>query len=156
MRQFNVGVFFIAYNDNINLFNKSVKGMTSEVKDIIWMTWKNSEGESFKVGELARRGEKYYFKYDIEGVKKAEEYGFALLPNLPRIDVEYFREELFCSFSKRLPWYGKKDVSSVLKEYGLEEYDAFELLKKTGGKSSGDSFEFITPFDEEDIILEEK
>ena len=40
--------------------------MTSEVKNIIWMIWKNSEGESFKVGELCRREEKYYFKYDIE------------------------------------------------------------------------------------------
>lgn len=130
--------------------------MTGEVRDIIWMTWRNSEGESFKVGELARRGEKYYFKYDIEGMKKAEEYGFAQLSNFPRIDVEYFREELFCSFSKRLPWHGKRDVSSVLKEYGLEEYDAFELLKKTGGKCPGDSFEFIAPFDKEDIVLEEK
>ncbi|MGH4138412.1 HipA N-terminal domain-containing protein [Clostridium sp.] len=130
--------------------------MTSEVKDIIWITWKNSEGESFKVGELARRDEKYYFKYDTSGVEKAEVYGFSTLPNFPRIDVEYFREELFSSFSKRLPWHDKRDVSSVLKEYGLEEYDAFELLKKTGGKCPGDSFEFTTPFDEESIVLEEK
>jgi len=125
------------------------------MKDIIWMTWKNSEGESFKVGELARQSEKYYFKYDIDGVKKAKEYGFSPLPNLPRIDVEYFREELFCIFSKRIPQYGKRDVSSVLKEYGLEEYDAFELLKKSGGKSSEDSLEFIAPFDKENIVLDE-
>ncbi|MBU3189074.1 HipA N-terminal domain-containing protein [Clostridium bowmanii] len=126
------------------------------MRDIIWMTWKNSEEEPFKVGELTRRDKKYYFKYDAPGVEKAEEYGFSPLPNFPRIDVEYFREELFSSFSERLPWHGKRDVSSVLKEYGLEEYDAFELLKKTGGKCSGDSFEFITPFDEESIVLGEK
>ena len=130
--------------------------MTGEVRDIIWMTWRNGEGESFKVGELARRAEKYYFRYDIEGVKKAEEYGFIPLTNLPRIDVEYFREELFYSFSKRLPYHGKRDIRSVLKEYGLEEYDAFELLKKTGGKCPGDSFEFITPVTKEDIVLEDK
>ena len=130
--------------------------MTSDVKNIIWMIWRNSEGESFKVGELSRREEKYYFKYDASGVKKAEEYGFSPLPDLPRIDVEYFREELFSSFSKRLPGYGKKEISSVLRQYELEEYDAFELLKKSGGKISTDSLEFIYPFDEKPIILDEK
>jgi len=130
--------------------------MTSEVKNIIWMIWKNSEGESFKVGELSRRAEKYYFKYDALGVEKAEEYGFSPLINFPRIDVEYFREELFSSFSERLPWHGKKDVSSVLKQYDLKEYDAFELLKKSSGKISTDSFEFVAPFDEESIVLDEK
>ncbi len=128
--------------------------MAIEVKNIIWMMWRNSEGQYFKVGELSRRQEKYYFKYDVLGVEKAEEYGFSLFQNLPRIDVEYFREELFTSFSKRLPGYGKKDISSVLKQYELEEYDAFELLKKCGGKISTDSFEFVIPFDEERVDLE--
>lgn len=130
--------------------------MTSEVSNIIWMIWKNDQGEPFKVGELSKRSEKYYFKYDIDGVKKAEAYGFSPFPYLPRIDAEYFREELFRSFSERLPWHGKRDVNSILKEYNLEEYDAFELLKKSGGKTSTDSFEFIPSFDEESIILDSK
>ena len=134
--------------------------MSSELKNIIWMMWKNSEGESFKVGELSRRAEKYYFRYDIGGVEKAEEYGFSPLPNLPLIDVEYFREELFNSFSKRVPEHCKKDIGSVLKQYDLKQYDlkkndAFELLKKSGGKISTDSFEFVSPFDEECIVLDE-
>jgi hypothetical protein len=130
--------------------------MTSQVKNIIWMMWRNSEGESFKVGELSRREQKYYFKYDILGVKKAEEYGFSPLINFPRTDVEYFREELFSSFSKRVPGHGKKEISSVLKQYELKKYDIFELLKKSGGRIPTDSFEFITPFEEEHIILDEK
>lgn len=130
--------------------------MASDIKNVIWMIWKNSEGESFKVGELIRRTEKYYFKYDILGVEKAVEYGFQPLPNLPRIDVEYFREELFSSFSKRLPSSGKKDVSSILKQYEMKQYDAFELLKKCGGKSLTDNFEFVSSFDEVSFVLEEK
>jgi hypothetical protein len=126
--------------------------MAREVNDTVWMIWKNDQGEPFKVGELSKRSEKYYFKYDIEGVKKAEVFGFSPLPYLPRIDAEYFREELFRSFSERLPWHGKKDVNSILKEYNLEEYDAFELLKKSGGKTSTDKFEFIPSFDEESIL----
>ena len=127
--------------------------MASEVKNVIWMIWKNDQGEPFKVGELSKRSEKYYFKYDTDGVKKAEVYGFSPLPYLPRIDAEYFREELFRSFSERLPWHGKRDVNSILKEYSLDEYDAFELLKKSGGKISTDSFEFIPSADVETITL---
>lgn len=123
--------------------------MVREVKDVIWMIWKNDQGEPFKVGELSKTLEKYYFKYDIDGVKKAEVYGFVPLPHLPKVDVEYFREELFSSFSKRLSFHGKKDKTSILKEYNLQEYDAFELLKKSGGKMSTDSLEFIVPYDEE-------
>ena len=128
--------------------------MNKEVNDMIWMMWKNEEGESFKVGELCRQVEKYYFKYDIDGVEKAGEYGFSPLPNLPRIDVEYFREELFQSFSKRLPLHGKKDISTLLKQYDLKAYDAFELLKKSGGKTSTDSIEFISPFDKENVSVD--
>ena len=128
--------------------------MASEVKDIIWMIWRNDEGEPFKVGELSKSAEKYYFKYDMDGVKEAKPYGFAPLPYLPRVDVEYFREELFSSFSMRLSQHGKKDVASILKEHNLKEYDAFELLKKCGGKVSTDKFEFISPVDDQyDMLL---
>ena len=130
--------------------------MVRDVKDVIWMIWKNDQGEPFKVGELSKTLEKYYFKYDIEGVKKAEVYGFAPLPHLPKVDVEYFREELFSSFSKRLSFHGKKDITSILKEYHLQEYDAFELLKKGGGKLSTDSLEFIVPYDEECVASDLK
>jgi len=128
--------------------------MTKETNDTIRMIWRNKKGESFKVEELCRQAEKYYFKYDIDGVEKAKDYGFYPLPNLPRIDVEYFREELFQSFSKRLPLHGKKGISSVLKQYDLKTYDAFELLKKSGGKISTDSFEFVAPFDSENTSVD--
>ena len=124
--------------------------------NIIWIVWKNDQEESFKVGELSKQTDKYYFKYDIDGVKRAQEYGFTPLPYFPRVDVEYFSEELFRTFSKRLPVHGKKGITSVLKEYGLKKYDDLELLKRSGGKMPTDSFEFISTFEEESIIVEEK
>lgn len=129
--------------------------MTCKVDNIIWMMWKNDEGELFKVGELSKKTEKYYFKYDIDGVENAKAYGFSLLPYFPKLDAKYFREELFSSFAKCLPGHGKKDKTSILKEYDLKEYDDFELLKKIGGKMISDNIEFISPFDEEKIVLEE-
>jgi len=130
--------------------------MTSKVKNVIWMIWKSDEGESFKVGELSKRPKKYYFKYDLDGVKKAEKHGFSPLPYFPIVDVRYFSERLFRSFSKRLPGNSKKDISSILKEYDLEEYDDLELLVKSGGKMPTDSFEFRLSFDGEGIVLEKE
>ena len=130
--------------------------MTIKVNNIIWMIWKNKDGESFKVGELSKRPDKYYFRYDIEGVKKAEAYGFLPLPYFPIIDAKYFREGLFRSFSKRLPGHGKKDINSVLKEYNLKKYDDLKLLEKSGGVMPTDSFEFRSPFDKEGVVLDKE
>ncbi|MBU3092522.1 hypothetical protein KPL35_10580 [Clostridium sp. CF011] len=130
--------------------------MTSKVKNVIWMIWKNEQEETFKVGELSKGPEKYYFKYDIEGVKKAEAYGFSPLPCFPIVNSKYFSEELFRSFVTRLPYQGEKDMTSVLKEYNIDEYDDLELLGKSGGKMSTDRFEFVSPFDEERIVLDKE
>jgi len=130
--------------------------MTRKVKNIIWMIWRNDEGVAFKVGELSKRPGKYYFRYDLDGVKKAEAYGFSPLPYFPKLDAKYFREGLFRSFSERLPGHNKKDRTSVLKEYNLEEYDDLELLIKSGGKMPTDSFEFRSSLEEESIVLEDE
>lgn len=131
-----------------------MRGMASEVENLLWMIWRNEQGEAFKVGELCRISEKYYFKYDAEGVKKAEEYGFSPLPQFPRVDVEYFREELFQSFSQRLP--SRRQANTILKEYNLKEYNVFELLKISGGKTTTDSLEFVPHFSEESNTLDSK
>ena len=128
--------------------------MTSKVDNLIWMVWRNDQNQPFKIGELSKRAEKYYFKYDIDGVKNAEVFGFTPLTYFPRTDAEYFKEELFSSFLKRIPGQGKKDISAILKEYSLEKYDDLELLKRSGGKMSTDSFEFTSTSDDEPIILD--
>jgi len=122
--------------------------MTNKLDSVIWMIWKNDEGQQFKVGELSKEAEKYFFEYDIEGSKMAQKYGFSLLPYFPIQEAKYFKEELFYSFSNNLPGYGKKDVASVLKKYDIEAYDDFEILKKYGGQTSAGSFEFISPYKE--------
>ncbi|MBU3181659.1 hypothetical protein [Clostridium psychrophilum] len=53
---------------------------------------------------------------------------------------------MFPAFSSRLPDKRRKDVKEI-----LAKYDAFELLKKSGGKLPIDSLKFIDP-----IFLDEK
>ncbi|MGH4052508.1 MAG: HipA N-terminal domain-containing protein [Clostridium sp.] len=122
--------------------------MTNKVGSVVWMIWRNDEGQQFKVGELSKEAKKYYFEYDMDGTKMAQEYGFSPLPYFPRLDAKYFKEELFYSFSNNLPGYGKKDITSILKKYDIQEYDDFEILKKCGSQSSTVSFEFISPYKE--------
>lgn len=119
--------------------------MFNEITEKIWLTWKNEAGEAFKVGELHRRGGKYYFKYIIEEVNKAKEFGFEVLPFLPKVEVEYFREGLFRTFMDRVPNSSSKGIEEILKQYDIEQYDEFELLRKTGGKLDVDTFEFLDP-----------
>ena len=130
--------------------------MNCKLDSTICIKWKNNQGESFKVGELSKKTGKYYFKYDVIEVQKAKEYGFSLFPCFPKVDAKYFREELFRTFSIRLPGHGKKDKTLILKEYDLKKYDDFELLKIIGDKILNDNIEFSSCCDEEKTIEDEE
>ncbi|MGL4730748.1 MAG: hypothetical protein ACRCW0_04095 [Clostridium sp.] len=102
----------------------------------------NNSGEKIKVGELLKKENKYYFKYDIEGVKKSTEFGFEVLENFPRINAQYFKEEVFTEFRERLA------------SDHLTDEEVFDLLKRTGGKLAEDKLEFVTEETDEEIIKE--
>jgi len=59
----------------------------------------------------------------------------------------YKSQELFPAFSSRLPDRKRKDINKILKRYGLEQYDSYELLKRGGAKLPIDNLQFI------DLIL---
>ncbi len=127
---------------------------TVEYVDVLWkdvLTRRN-----FKVGVLYK-DKKYVFAYDVDGVSAAQECGFNGLVAFPDLSAEYTNDELFPVFENRLPDKRRKDLPDVLKRYGLQEYDAFELLKKTGGKTPTDTISFaesIILSDEVDIVRE--
>lgn len=119
-------------------------------RDYIYLVWKDhNTRQRYIVGELSRNG-KYEFKYRIKDVNKAINNGFEPLIAFPSIDEVYESYDIFPAFSSRLPDKRRKDVKEILTKYKLEVYDAFELLKKSGGKLPTDSLEFIDP-----IFLEE-
>ncbi|MEI3336536.1 MAG: HipA N-terminal domain-containing protein [Clostridium sp.] len=98
--------------------------------------------EKFIVGKLYKN-EKYVFEYEIEGVKEAEKKGFKPLVAFPNIYEKYESNVIFPAFSSRLPDKRRKDMDEILKTYGMDKYDTFELLRKSGGKLPIDNFEFI-------------
>lgn len=55
---------------------------------------------------------------------------------------------------KRTPDIKRKDLPQILKKYGLEHYDGYELLRKSCGRLSIDTYEFIDPISDDDKIRE--
>ena len=114
-------------------------------RDFLYLVWKDFKTtKRYTIGELTQNG-KYEFKYRINDVTNAIQSGFEPLIAFPNIYEVYENYDIFPAFSSRLPDKRRKDVKEILARYKLEKYDAFELLKKSGGKLPTDSLEFIDP-----------
>ena len=113
-------------------------------KDLVYLVWTDvDEEKKYKVAELYKENGKYYFKYILENVKKAQEKGFELLIAFPQINATYENPELFAVFSSRLPEPTRPDIKKILDTYWMTKYDEFELLKRSGAKLPTDNYEFV-------------
>jgi hypothetical protein len=123
-------------------------------RDYIYLVWKDYKTrQRYIIGELSKNG-KYEFKYRIKDVDNATKNGFEPLIAFPNINEVYESHDIFPAFSSRLPDKRRKDVKEILAKYKLEKYDAFELLKKSGGKLPTDSLEFIDPIFLDEVNIE--
>ncbi|MBC8061302.1 MAG: DNA-binding protein, partial [Clostridiaceae bacterium] len=123
-------------------------------RDYIYLVWKDYKTRlRYIVGELSRNG-KYEFKYRLNAIDNAMEKGFEPLIAFPNINEVYENYDIFPAFSSRLPDKRRKDVKEILAKYKLEKYDAFELLRKSGGKLPTDSLEFIDPIFLDEMNIE--
>ena len=96
----------------------------------VYLLYKNEP-----MGELIKDTNGYKFRY-------LPEYKGKRLIVFPE-DKEYHHKTLFPIFSCRLPYERRPDIQDILEEYGMTEYDEFELLKRSGAKLPTDDFEFI-------------
>lgn len=112
--------------------------------DYLYLIWKNPQNRSrYWVGTL-KKNDKYEFQYSRD-IKKCIENGFTLLVSFPSINKKYTSRKLFPEFLSRIPSETRVDINEILEKYKLEAYDAFELLKRSGAKTSLDTLEFIDP-----------
>lgn len=113
-------------------------------KDYLYLIWKSGQsGQQYIVGQLTRNSH-YEFRYCSE-VKAAIEDGFAPLLCFPDLNKQYEDEKLFSVFSSRLPDRKRKNINDILKKYELEDYDEYELLKRSGARLPIDNLAFIDP-----------
>lgn len=113
------------------------------IKDRVFLVWTNERSKkSYKVAELYKENEIYYFKYIIKNVIEAKKDGFELLIAFSDINKVYDNYQLFSVFESRLPDPKRPEIKEILNMYEMKEYDSFELLKRSGAKLPTDSYEF--------------
>lgn len=113
-------------------------------RDYLYLVWKSEQSrKQYIVGSLTRNGQ-YEFRYSDE-VREAIADGFSPLLCFQELEKVYVAEKLFPVFSSRLPDKKRKDIQSILDKYGLDEYDEYMLLKRSGGRLPIDNLEFIDP-----------
>jgi len=107
----------------------------------LYLIWSNSAtNQEFVVGRLTHV-ETYQFEYCYDYIL-AEQHGWRRLFAFPEEKV-YESETVFPVFSSRLPDQHRRDIKQILEKYGMESYDAFNLLSKSGGKLPIDNYKFV-------------
>lgn len=118
----------------------------------LYLVWKHPQTRrNYIVGKLTHDNG-FSFEY-------CEEFEEAKAQNLPLLDTfpekkQYKSEILFPVFSSRLPDPKRRDISTILKKYEMDEYDEFELLRKSGARLPFDTYGFIDPIFPEDQPIE--
>lgn len=121
--------------------------------DFIYIVWQDVKSrKNFVIGILTRNGG-YEFRYGMD-LKEAQQMGFTPLVAFPSFEKTYRESELFPTFACRLPDKRRRDIGSILQKYGLAEYDAFELLKRSGARLPTDTLSFIEPIFEDDPMVD--
>lgn len=113
-------------------------------KDYLYLIWKSEQTrKQYIIGQLTKNGQ-YEFQYGEE-VQDAIADGFKPLLCFPDINKVYKDDRLFTIFTSRLPDRKRKNIQTILEKYGLEKYDDYMLLKRSGARLPIDNLEFIDP-----------
>lgn len=113
-------------------------------KDYLYLIWQDKVSRrQYIVGQLSKNGQ-YEFCYSND-IKEALEAGFKPLVPFDDLNKTYYSDTLFSAFSSRLPDKKRKDIQKILEKYGLQEYDAYALLKASGARLPIDSLHFVDP-----------
>jgi hypothetical protein len=115
-----------------------------EGRDYLYLIWKEPiTRRNYIVGQLSKNGQ-YEFSYGYE-VSEAMEKGFELLISFEDIGKVYKSGTLFPTFSSRLPDRKRRGIERILAKYGLDEFNEYKLLKRSGARLPIDNLEFIDP-----------
>jgi hypothetical protein len=119
----------------------------------LYLIWKNPNTKrNYIVGKLGKTEVGFSFEYSDE-YKDALSSGWTWIECFSE-DKRYESTVLFPVFQSRLPDKKRKDLPQILKKYGLEQYDGYELLKNSGGRLPIDTYEFVDPIFDEDKTIE--
>lgn len=118
--------------------------MSDRIEKVL-VIWADAEGQRHLIGDLWREGEEFAFAYRRDALERAIPLGFPLLAEVPMArgpDAPYRSTTLFPAFKQRIPQRAMADYEDMLRSWGVETDDPFEILVKSGGVLHTDSLEF--------------
>lgn len=126
--------------------NKNIENLK-----VVWKETVKGTRRNYVIGKLTKdvtsTVPKFTFEYCYD-IDKAIEEGFKLIIPFDDRCKAYTDTRLFPSFSSRVPDPKRKDIDRILAKYGLDEYDAFEILKASTGRLPIDNISFEKEIDE--------
>lgn len=113
------------------------------------LVWKHPITRNrYAIGRLWRDDSGFHFRYEWDmplSAKHAHHDGFRYLGPFPADESITSSDHLFPIFARRLPPAWRKDEYAKLE---LTPDQSLEYLRKTGGRLSGDTLEFLEPMDD--------
>ena len=126
--------------------------MSETKRDFLYLIWKDPKTRrNYIVGKLTR-GSAYTFEY-CEEYKEAKKAGWEYLKAFPE-NARYRSQNLFAAFASRLPDPKRRGIEGILRNYGLSEFDGYELLRKSTGRLPIDTYEFVEPIFPDDEAID--
>lgn len=103
--------------------------------------WKDINGNSYELGTLSKKDDKYYFDIVPKDIlKKATKAGCFGIGELNLFYEHHESDTLFTFFKRRIPSREHVEIEETLKELELNEYDEMEILKRTKGILNTDRY----------------
>ena len=104
------------------------------------LIWEDNNKNKYVLGTLYKDDNYYYFEKNNEGIQEALNHGCFGIGSMDLSKDIQKSETLFPFFQNRIPSIENIDIKDVLKSYNLEEYDEYELLKRTHGALLTDKY----------------
>ena len=102
--------------------------------------WNDVENNKYYLGDLKKEENEYIFIINEEGLKMALKHGCFGIGNIDITKHENRSNELFDFFKNRIPKRDDEEIEVFLQIIGLEEYDEYEILKRTKAKLPTDRY----------------
>ena len=106
--------------------------------------WNDIEENKYLLGELYKKDNYYYFKINEDGLGMALKHGCFGIGKINILEKTNKSEDLFEFFKNRIPREDSPNIDDFLKSIGLEEYDEYEILKRTGARLLTDRYFLLT------------
>lgn len=105
--------------------------------------WKDINEKKYHIANLNKKDDIYILDILEKSLKEAIKAGCMGIGNIDFLKKHYESKELFSFFKQRIPEKNNTYINEILEKYEMEEYNEYELLKKTLGKSMTDRYYLV-------------